>query len=245
MGNNGLIEHAASADQSDALLQRPSPTKFKITVATVYQGLTGFIDCRAVRARRLRELARLRMVQAPACDQCRRPPAVRRRPNQPMLMAPAEARRESLHHYYTDYYYVLLQNRYCVLLNHYCIIIASLLHHYCIIITSSSHHHHIIITSSLRSLLLHFYYIIITHDHIDYYYVLSQIHNYVILHPYYVIITLLLQMGNLVIMIPLLRASMRRVSLYYYTIVTYYYVIIIPGSIITHYYQMYGMYIRK
>ena len=42
MGNNGLIDPkpgfspAASADQSNALLQRPLPTKFSITVTTVY-----------------------------------------------------------------------------------------------------------------------------------------------------------------------------------------------------------------
>ena len=46
MGNNGLIDpkicfshwarHAASADQSNTLLQLPLPAKFSITLATVY-----------------------------------------------------------------------------------------------------------------------------------------------------------------------------------------------------------------
>ena len=50
--------------------------KINITVATVCKGITGFIDCRAAWARRLQEVARPRPVQAPARDQCRRPPAV-------------------------------------------------------------------------------------------------------------------------------------------------------------------------
>ena len=74
--NPASARHAASADQSNALLQHPLPTKFNITVATVYKGIIGFVDCRAARARRLREVARPRPVQAPARDQCRRPPAV-------------------------------------------------------------------------------------------------------------------------------------------------------------------------
>ena len=74
--NPASARHAATADQSNALLQRQLPTKFNITVATVYQGITGFIDCRAALARRLLEVARPRQVQAPASDQCLCLPAV-------------------------------------------------------------------------------------------------------------------------------------------------------------------------
>ena len=70
--------HAASADQSNALrlLQRQLPTQSNITVATEYKGITGLIDCRTALARLLQEVARPLPVQAPASDQCRRPPAV-------------------------------------------------------------------------------------------------------------------------------------------------------------------------
>ena len=69
----------------------PVVYKFSITAATVYKGITGFIDCRAARARRLREDARPRPLQALARGQWRRPPAVPA-PPQP---ADAEARREA------------------------------------------------------------------------------------------------------------------------------------------------------
>ena len=93
--NPASARYAATADQSNALLQRQLPTKFNISVATVYKGTTGFIDCSAARARLLREVARPRPVQAPARDQCRCPPAVPAPPNQPMVMTPSEARREA------------------------------------------------------------------------------------------------------------------------------------------------------
>ena len=76
----------------------PVVYKFSITAATVYKGITGFIDCRAARARRLLEVARPRPVQALARGQCRRPPAVLAPPqpaNAAKLMVPAEARREA------------------------------------------------------------------------------------------------------------------------------------------------------
>ena len=47
--------HAASADKCKALLQHQLPTKSSISVPTVYQGITGFIDCRAALARWLLE----------------------------------------------------------------------------------------------------------------------------------------------------------------------------------------------
>ena len=107
MGYNGLIDPKSGFSPAccySGPVQCPAGApvayKFSITAATVYTGITGFIDCRAARARRLLEFARLRPVQAPASDQCRRPPVMpaprrRRRPNQPMLMARFEARREA------------------------------------------------------------------------------------------------------------------------------------------------------
>ena len=81
------------------LLQRTSPvprcsacclqTSALLQPQYIYQGITGFIDSRAARTRLLLEVARQRPVQALALRQCRR------RPNQPMLMAPAEAHREA------------------------------------------------------------------------------------------------------------------------------------------------------
>ena len=55
--------------------------------------------------------------------------------------------------------------------------------------------------------------------YISYYYVLLHIIIASLLHHYYFITTSLLQIGNCVIMIPLLRV-MQRVSLHYYTIIT-------------------------
>ena len=63
--NMASARHAASADQCNAWLQRPLATKFKIPAATVYRGITAFIDSKAARARRLREVARTRPIQAP------------------------------------------------------------------------------------------------------------------------------------------------------------------------------------
>ena len=67
-----MAVHAASADldQSNALLQRPLPTKFSITVTKViHRRITGFIDtanltAELAAARRLRTIARPRPVQA-------------------------------------------------------------------------------------------------------------------------------------------------------------------------------------
>ena len=74
-----------------------------------------------------------------------------------------------------------------------------------------------------------------------YYNILLRIIKYLLLrittsllHHCYIIVTSLLQMGNHVIMIPLLRVT-QRVGLYYCNIITFYYVIITPGSTITHY----------
>ena len=53
-----------------------------------------------------------------------------------------------------------------------------------------------------------------------------------LLPDHYIIITSLLQMGNHVIMIALLRV-VQRVSLHYYILITYYYAIIKTSSIIT------------
>ena len=49
-----LVQHATSADGSNALLQRSLPTTFKSTVATISQALIGFIYSRADRAALLR-----------------------------------------------------------------------------------------------------------------------------------------------------------------------------------------------
>ena len=91
---------------------------------------------------------------------------------------------------------------------------------------SLSHHYHIIIIMSSS---LHYFYALL----FGYYYVLlliiitSSLHNYIM-------ITSLLQTGNHVILIPLLRV-VHRVNLHYYNIITYY-VIIALGSVITHSY---------
>ena len=110
-------------------------------------------------------------------------------------------------------------------------------------------HFYIIITwflSHLHSLFLHHYYNIITHYYIfysrmiiTYYYKIIITYNYIIitplLHRYYTIIISLLQKGNHVIMITLLRV-MQSASHCCHAIIIYYCVIITPGSIITHYY---------
>ena len=93
--NSASARHAASADQSNALLQRPLPTKLRITVATVYiqryskihwrqscPGKAAAGGCPFVPG----SGARPQPVPAPA----RGAGAV-----QPMLMAPAEAYREA------------------------------------------------------------------------------------------------------------------------------------------------------
>ena len=98
MGYNGLIDPKSGFSPAccySGPVQCPAGAsvayKFSITAATVYKGITGFIDCRAARARRLREDARPRPLQALARGQWRRPPAVPA-PPQP---ADAEARREA------------------------------------------------------------------------------------------------------------------------------------------------------
>ena len=105
MGNNGLIDKKPGFSLACCFswpVQCPAAApvvyKFSITAATVYKGITGFIDCRAARARRLLEVARQRPVQALALCQCLRPPTVPAQPqpaNAAMLMVPAEARREA------------------------------------------------------------------------------------------------------------------------------------------------------
>ena len=91
--------HAASADldQSNALLQRPLPTKFSITVTTVYtqrynrshwqQSCLLLAGCG-----RLSVHARFRRSPAASAGAS---PLCWRSPNKPMLMTPAEARREA------------------------------------------------------------------------------------------------------------------------------------------------------
>ena len=72
----------------------------------------------------------------------------------------------------------------------------------------------------------------------DYNFIITYYYVIIIsfLHYHYAILASWLQMGNHVIMIPLLRV-MQRVSLYYYFIITHFYIIITPGSIETHYYM--------
>ena len=71
--NPGSSLHFVSADLSNTLLQRLLPTHFSITVATVYQSITGFIDSRAALARWLQEVACLRSVYVPLASQRRVP----------------------------------------------------------------------------------------------------------------------------------------------------------------------------
>ena len=90
--NPASARHAATADQSNALLQRQLPTKFNITVATVYQGITTAELPGQGGCWRLPVHARFRRPPETSAGAC---PLCLRRLNQPMLMAPSEARREA------------------------------------------------------------------------------------------------------------------------------------------------------
>ena len=108
-------------------------------------------------------------------------------------------------------------------------IITSLLSHYYVlyydsVIRLSLHTITLIVMTYYYKFIISYYYIIIY----DYYMIITWL-----LPDYHVIITSLLQKGNHVIMIPLLRV-MQRVCYHDYVVITYYYVIITKGPIITH-----------